>query len=168
METESLNIALLVLRVAVGGVMAAHGYNHIFRGGKIEGTGGWFESLGMRPGKLHAWFASLAELGGGACLILGLLTPLGAAAVIGTMSVALVTNHLKNGFFIFNEGEGWEYVATLVACGVAIAALGAGEWSLDHALEIFESPRDGLLVGLIGGFGGAAGLLAVFWRPNKS
>lgn len=165
METESLNIALLVLRVVVGGVMFAHGYNHIFRGGKIDGTAGWFESLGMRPGKLHAWLASLAEVGGGLCLILGVLTPLGAAAVIGTMSVALVTNHLKNGFFIFNEGEGWEYVATLVACGVAIAALGAGEWSLDHALEIFESPRDGLLIGLIGGFGGAAALLVGFWRP---
>lgn len=168
METESLNIALLVLRVAVGGVMFAHGYNHIFRGGRIEGTGRWFESLGMRPGKLHAWLASLAELSGGACLILGLLTPFGAAAVIGTMMVALVTNHLKNGFFIFNEGEGWEYVGVLVATGVAIAALGPGEWSLDHALEIFESPRDGLLIGVIAGFGGAGALLAGFWRPKKA
>lgn len=168
METESLNIALLVLRVAVGGVMVAHGYNHFFRGGKIAGTAGWFESLGMRPGKLHAWLASLAELGGGICLILGLLTPFGAAAVIGTMSVALITNHLKNGFFIFNEGEGWEYVAILVAAGVAISALGAGEWSLDNAFDIFNSPDSGLLIGLIGGFGGAAGLLAGFWRPKKS
>lgn len=169
MESESLNLALMVFRVAVGGVMVAHGYNHIFRGGKIEGTGRWFESLGMRPGKLHAWLASLAELGGGACLILGFLTPFGAAAVIGTMTVALITNHLKNGFFIFNDGEGWEYVATLIACGVALGTIGAGEWSLDHALDIFDPPlRDGLLIAGVGGFGGAAALLAGFWRPNRT
>ena len=104
-----VDAGLLVLRVAIGIVMFAHGYNHIFGGGKIAGTAGWFESLGMKPGKLHAWTASLAELGAGTMLILGLATPLAAAAVVGTMLVALITNHLRNGFFIFRPGEGYEY-----------------------------------------------------------
>lgn len=106
MSTTPLDVGLLVLRLAAGGVFLAHGYNHIFGGGKIAGTGRWFESLGMRPGWLHAWTASLTEIGAGALLILGLLTPLAGGAVIGVMVVAWITNHLKNGFFIFRPGEG--------------------------------------------------------------
>ena len=97
----------------LGVTMFAHGYNHIWGGGKIEGTAGWFASLGLKPGMLHAWLASLTELGAGAMLILGLLTPLAAAGVVGVMTVALITNHLKNGFFIFRPGEGYEYVLNL-------------------------------------------------------
>jgi putative oxidoreductase len=72
---DGYNIGLLVLRVAVGCTMLAHGYNHIWGGGKIAGTGRWFESLGLRPGIVHAWMASLVELGAGAMLIVGLGTP---------------------------------------------------------------------------------------------
>jgi putative oxidoreductase len=70
------DVSLLVFRAALGVVFLAHGYNHIFGGGKIAGTARWFESLGMRPGVLHAWTASLTELGAGALLLLGLATPL--------------------------------------------------------------------------------------------
>jgi putative oxidoreductase len=131
-----VSAGILVLRVAVGAVMIAHGYNHIFRGGKIKGTAGWFASLGMKPGILHAWLASLTELGAGVMLVFGLLTPLAAAGVVGVMLVAWITNHLKNGFFIFRPGEGWEYVMTLCACGIALGALGAGQFSLDELLDI--------------------------------
>src|SRR6266566_6137713 len=75
-------LGLLVLRVAVGVTMIAHGYNHIYRGGKIAGTGRWFESLGMKPGWLHAWLASLTEVAGGTLLVLGLFMPLAGAAVL--------------------------------------------------------------------------------------
>src|SRR3546814_19011145 len=94
--------------------MIAHGWNHLFRGGKVAGTASWFESLGMRPGIVHAWLASLAELAAGVSLTLGLATPLGAAAVIGTMAVALITNHRGNGFFIRSEERrvGTECVST--------------------------------------------------------
>ncbi len=169
MDQDMVDLGLLVFRCAVGAVMLAHGYNHIWGGGKIEGTAGWFESLGMKPGILHAWVASLAELVAGVGLILGLFTPLCGAAVIGTMSVALITNHRGNGFFIFRPGEGWEYVMTLIAAGVMLSLVGAGGWSVDHALEIFDPPGTaGLLIALIGGFGGAAALLGVFWRPEPS
>ena len=132
-DVDSINLALLVLRCGLGAVMLAHGINHIFGGGKIAGTARWFESLGMKPGIVHAWLASLTEIVGGALLVVGLLTPFGGAAVIGVMLVAIVTNHRGNGFFIFRPGEGWEYVMTLTLAGFAIAVLGAGEWSLDHA-----------------------------------
>ncbi|MDQ2649725.1 MAG: DoxX family protein [Actinomycetota bacterium] len=167
-DIDAINLALLVLRCGVGAVMLAHGINHIFRGGKIAGTGRWFESLGMKPGVLHAWFASLAEVGGGAMLVLGLVTPLAASAVVGTMLVAWITNHRGNGFFIFRPGEGWEYVMTLTLVGFSLAILGAGEWSLDEALDIREDlvGVTGLVIALVAGVGGAAALLAGFWRPQ--
>lgn len=168
MEQDAVDLALLVFRCAVGAVMLAHGWNHLFRGGKVEGTAGWFESLGMRPGILHAWLASLAELAAGLSLLLGLMTPLGAAALVGAMSVALITNHRGNGFFIFRPGEGWEYVMTLVACGLTLGVVGPGSWSLDAALDVFQPVpgTDGLWIVLAAGFGGAAGLLALCWRPG--
>ncbi|HVW33954.1 MAG TPA: DoxX family protein, partial [Acidimicrobiia bacterium] len=72
----------------------------------------------------------------------------------------------KNGFFIFRPGEGYEYVMTLILAGLAIAGLGAGEWSIDHAAGVFDYPTVGnFLVGLVGGGGGALALLAACWRP---
>jgi putative oxidoreductase len=166
-DVDSINLALLAFRCCVGAVMLAHGLNHIFGGGKIEGTGRWFESLGMRPGKLHAWLASLTEVAGGALLIVGLLMPLAAASVVGVMLVAWITNHRGNGFFIFRPGEGWEYVMTLTFAGLLLAVVGAGEWSLDHAVDWNDdfAGTTGLLTALIVGGGGAAALLAGFWRP---
>jgi putative oxidoreductase len=165
---HAFDLALLLFRFAIGGVFLAHGINHIIGGGKIAGTGRWFESLGMKPGWLHAWMASITEIGAGLLLILGFLTPFGGAGVIGVMLVAWITNHLKNGFFIFRPGEGWEYVMVLTVSGFVLAMLGPGEWSLDHAIG-FNSLLGwwGLLIAVIGGVGGAAGLLVGFWRPAK-
>jgi len=167
-DLDSVNLALLAFRCAVGAVMLAHGLNHIYGGGKIAGTGRWFESLGMKPGRLHAWVASLAEVVAGVLLVLGLLMPLAGAAVIGVMLVAWITNHRGNGFFIFRPGEGWEYVMTLTFAGLVLAVVGAGEWSLDHALDWDDElvGRTGLLTAVVAGAGGAATLLAAFWRPT--
>jgi putative oxidoreductase len=131
------------------------------------GTARWFESLGMRPGALHASTASVTELGAGVLLVLGLVTPFAGAAVVGLMVVALVTNHLRNGFFIFRPGEGYDYVLVLIAMGVLLTPTGGGDWSGDAALHVFDPPgwRASLLALLVG-FGGAAGLLAVFWQPT--
>jgi putative oxidoreductase len=161
------DLGLLVFRACVGVVFIAHGYNHIFRGGKVAGTARWFDSLGMRPGLLHAWTASLTELGAGVLIVFGFAAPLGAAGVIGTMLVAWVTNHARNGFFIFRPGEGYEYVMTLTACGVALGTVGAGGWSLDKALNWFQPPGwIGLVLSVGAGAAGAVVLLASCWRPS--
>ena len=166
-SVRGVDIAGVLLRVAVGFTMLAHGYNHIWGGGKIEGTGRWFESLGLKPGWLHAWLASLTELGAGILLILGLFTPFAAAGVVGVMVVAWITNHRTNGFFIFRPGEGWEYVANLTFAGLAIAALGPGRWSLDRATRFHPDGYRGLALAGVLGIGGALLLLAIFWRPEK-
>jgi putative oxidoreductase len=166
-----VDIAALVLRAVVGGTIISHGWNHAFGGGKLPGTARWFESIGIRPGRVHALFATLTELLAGVLLLAGLLNALAAAAVLGTMLVAFVANHMKNGFFIFRPGEGYEYVLmiSLVAC--AMAALGAGRISLDRLLGLEKiagfalAGWTGLLVALVAGGGGAALLLATSWRP---
>jgi putative oxidoreductase len=164
-SADGVNTGLLILRVMVGITMIAHGYNHVFRGGKIAGTGRWFESLGMKPGWLHAWLASLTELIAGAGLVVGLLTPLAAGACAGVMLVALITNHRKNGFFIFRPGEGYEYVLNLFVACIAIGAIGPGEWSLDHAIDFSLHGMAGFWTALAIGVGGTVLLLATFWRP---
>jgi putative oxidoreductase len=167
---DSMNVGdlgVLVVRVALGVVFIAHGYNHVFGGGRIRGTARWFETLGMRPGILHAWTASLTELAAGVLLCLGLGTPLACAGIVGTMLVAWATNHRRNGFFIFRPGEGYEYVMTLTLVGVGVACIGAGRYSLDHALGWF-TPPGWLGVGVVAvlGVGGAAALLGLCWRPR--
>ncbi|TDT17188.1 putative oxidoreductase [Ilumatobacter fluminis] len=166
-DAEAIDLALLVFRCGIGAVMLAHGINHIWGGGKIEGTAGWFGSMGMRPPLVQAWLASLTEIVGGALLVLGLLSPFGGAAVVGTMTVAFVINHRGNGFFIFRPGEGWEYVMTLGLTGMVLGAVGPGSWSLDDALDIRADliGWTGLAISVGAGVGGAALLLATCWRP---
>src|SRR5207237_9938274 len=166
-DATAVNLSLLVLRVALGVVFLAHGINHVFRGGKTPGTARWFESLGMKPGVVHAWLASLTEIGSGALLLVGFLTPLAGAGIVGTMLVAWITNHLKNGFFIFRPGEGYEYVMTLTLAAIALAGTGAGRISIDNAAGIFQPVGwVWFAVGVTVGLAGAAVLLAVSWRAS--
>ena len=67
----------------------------------------------------------------------GLLTPLAAGAIVGTLTVAFITNHRKAGFFVFRRPtEGWEYLMNLIAACIAIGCVGPGRWSLDNAIEL--------------------------------
>ena len=167
---EGLNAGALLLRVILGVVMFAHGYNPVFNGGKLPGVARWFASLGFRAPRLQAANASFTELGVAPLLVLGLLTPLAAAGVVGTMGVALVANHFRNGFFIFRKGEGYEYVLMIIVVATAIGALGGGRASVDHALGWAARLQGGLGLALSAGAGGvgAALLLAAFWRPNRA
>jgi putative oxidoreductase len=162
---NGVDLAGLLLRLILGGTIAAHGWNHAFGGGGLAGTAGWFDSIGIRPGRVHAALATLTELGAGILLIFGLLTPLAAAGVVGTMVVALVANHLRNGFFIFRPGEGYEYVLMIIVVACALGALGAGSWSIDEALGFTLRGWGGLAVSAGAGGAGAALLLVTWWRP---
>ena len=173
--SHGLDIGTLLLRIALGITMLAHGYNHAFGGGKLAGTARWFESIGIRPGRVHALLATLTELGVAPLLFLGLITPLAAAGVLGVMVVALIANHLKNGYFIFRPGEGYEYVLFITFAALALGALGGGGWSLDHLLVKHDVAGcrllygwKGFLVTAIAGGGGAGLLLATCWRPNRT
>jgi putative oxidoreductase len=169
MDESAVSIAALLLRITLGVTMLAHGWNHVWGGGKIAGTARWFGSIGFRAPTLQAWTASITELATGALLLLGLLTPLAAAGVVGTMVVALLANHLRNGFFIFRKGEGYEYVLMITIVSVALGALGGGRWSLDNVAGFDLDGWAGAIVALVLGAGLGLGVLAIFWRrPARS
>ena len=125
-------IGLLVLRVLVGGLFAAHGAQKLFGwfgGYGIKGTGGFFESLGYRPGPLMAFVAGASELGGGLLLAAGLATPLAAAAIVGVMINAIFSAKRKAGLF-----GGYEIDLLYAAVAAAVGFTGPGAYSLDRAL----------------------------------
>jgi putative oxidoreductase len=156
--------AVLLLRVVLGVTMIVHGLNHWRGGGRIAGTARWFTGLGLRHGRLQAWLSVFTEVGAGALLVLGLLTPLAGAAVMSVMLVAGLLAHRRNGFFVFKDG--YEYVLVLAVACVALAMLGPGDVSLDAAagIDIDGWAGGGLAAGV--GVAGTAGLLAAFWRPG--
>lgn len=159
------NAAIALFRVSLGLMMAAHGYAKFFKGGRLAGTAGWFNSIGMRPGRLHAALAASTEVGAGVLLAIGLAHSAAAAAFVGLMAVAGWTVHRHKGFFIISEG--WEYVFIIAAGAVMLAMLGPGAWSLDHLMGIDDELDGwtGLAISLGGGLAAAVGLLAVFYRP---
>ena len=160
-----IDTAALILRLAFGFSILAHGYNKIFGKGGITGTSKWFASVGMRAPVLQARLASLTELGSGIALILGFATPIAAAALIALMVVAIVVAHRNNGYFISRPGQGWEYCAAIIAAAVVIALLGPGRWSVDTALTLDYSNWASLTLAIVVGFGSAIAQLAAFWRP---
>ncbi|MGH3904611.1 MAG: DoxX family protein [Pseudonocardiaceae bacterium] len=160
-----VDTATLLLRVVVGLTMAAHGYNHL---SSLTGTARWFGSMGLRPPKLHAALSGAGELVAGAALAIGLLTPLAGAFIVGTMVVAGVTVHRRNGFFVFKEG--YEYVLMIAVVCAAIGLLGPGAVSADRLLGIDQSLDGTVGLALAVGLGilGAAALLAITWRPARA
>ncbi|MCY3618282.1 MAG: DoxX family protein [Acidimicrobiaceae bacterium] len=159
------DLALLILRAALGMMIFVHGYNKAFRGGKLAGTGRWFESMGMRPGKVHATLAAGTEMGVGVLLVVGLLTQLAAAGLIALMVVAFWTVHRDKGFMI--TGEGWEYVALIATMSLVCAMLGPGLLSLDAEFGIAHrlDGWTGFWVALLLGVGAGAAQLLLFFRP---
>jgi len=163
---DTFNVALLILRLAVGAVFLAHGIKHLRNRDK---TMDWTESIGFSSPSIQWFFMSFAEIGVGASLLLGLFTSFGAAGLIALMAVAFWTVHRKAGFWITaRPDEGWEYVMILAVAAWALALLGPGEWAIDHALNIADDLDGG--VGAIlaaGGVAAAAGQLAVFHRSSR-
>ena len=152
-----MDLALFVLRIVVGGLFAAHGAQKLFGsfgGHGLAGTGQFFEQLGLKPGERHARLAGWAEFGGGLLLVVGFLTPLAAAAIIGTMTVAILAVHAAKGWQ--NTDGGYEYNVVLGAAAFALAAAGPGAWSLDSAFGLSWGAGWGfvaLAAGILGGVG---------------
>ncbi|QBS43266.1 DoxX family protein [Nocardia sp. CS682] len=131
LDGVAADIGLLIIRVAFGGLMAVHGAQKLFgwfKGPGSEANAAGFDSMGYNPGKVFGNLAGLCELGGGLLLALGLLTPLAAAIVLGTMINAI--NALWSlGLFGENTYE-MPLLFAVVAAGFAFT--GPGKFSLDH------------------------------------
>jgi putative oxidoreductase len=167
---NAVNLALLVGRVWLAVMIFAHGWNHLRRTVRHQGVAEWFDSLGVRPGRMHAWTVTLTELAVAGLLAAGLLTPIAYGGLCALMLVAFATAHRTNGFFIFRPGQGWEYVVTVAFVSIALGPLGPGKWSLDDAFDLsfpFDA-RKALIITVAVGLGGAALFLLTFWRPPRA
>jgi putative oxidoreductase len=159
-QEGGMNLGLLALRVIVGLLFIGHGTQKLFGwfgGPGLETTGGFFEQLGLPHGKRQAALAGLAEAGSGLLLALGLLTPLATAMVTATMLVAVAKVHFAKG--LWNTNGGYEFNLVLAAAAFAVAAIGAGKWSLDHLLKLHVAGTGWGLAAL--GAGLLAGVLAL-------
>lgn len=148
---------LFLIRAVLGLVLIGHGAQKLFGwwgGHGLDGTGGFFHSLGHRPGRQMAALAGASEAGGGALLFLGLITPFGAAAVIGTMAVAAISVHKDNGLWATNGG--YELPMFYGVTAAALAFTGPGSFSIDNGLGLHLGGwRWGLLAVVLGGIGAA-------------
>jgi putative oxidoreductase len=157
-----MDAGLLLARLTLGVLMAAHGSQKLFGwfgGYGLDGTAGYFEGLGFRPGRLFAATAAASEVGGGALIALGLLHPFGAALVVAVMIVAAVSVHWQHGLFAMSNGI--ELPLLYGAFAGALALTGPGALSLDAALGLTSlwTPAltwSVLAIGVVGGIANLA------------
>ena len=152
-----MRIGLALLRAIVGVLFIGHGLQKLlgwFGGPGPEGTGEYFEAVGLRPGREHALAAGASEALGGGLLALGFLTPAAAALITGVQATAIRTVHLPKG--VWNHEGGYEYNLVLIALAVAIADVGPGALSVDDALGLPLSGTGWALASLGAGLAGAA------------
>lgn len=126
---------LLALRIPIGIIFLAHGAQKLFGwfgGYGLEGTGGYFATLGLQPGYFLALLAGSAEFFGGLALVLGFLVRPAAAALAFTMLVAIFAVHFEGGLFMANNG--YEFALALLAASVTLLFNGGGRLSVDGRL----------------------------------
>ena len=159
---ETLGIGLLLVRIVIGLIMAAHGAQKLlgwFGGYGLRGTGEFFVQLGFQPGPAFAAAASISEIASGILIALGFLGPIGPALMISVMIVAAITVHWEHGLFAANNGIELPLLYGISAFGLALT--GFGQYSLDNWLGIAGhlSVIDTwivLAIGIVGGFGNLA------------
>jgi len=163
LDLATISAGLLVARIVIGLLMAAHGSQKLFGwfgGHGIAGTGAFFEALGFRPGRFFATVAAATEIVSGILVALGLFGPVGPALMLSVMIVAAVSVHWKNG--LFAQSNGIELALFYGTVAVALALTGFGKYSLDSllGLQSLYTPTLALVALVIGFIGGVGNLLA--------
>jgi putative oxidoreductase len=158
------DLGILLIRIIVGLGIAVHGSQKLFGwfgGGGPKGTGAGFESMGFRPGVLFATLAGCGEFFGGLLIVLGFLGPVGSALVIATMTVAILTVHIRNGFLAANNG--FELPLMYIA-GALTAAFTSGSALTADALLGISFWHSAATAWIFVGIGILAGLVNVMLR----
>ena len=128
---RQLAVALLVLRVALGAVFIVHGGQKLFIMGP-SGTGGMLMQMKVPAAGIIGPILSIVEPLAGVGVLLGLFTRLAGLAIACDMLGAILTFHIHHGFFV---PMGIEFVMMNCVTGLALAILGAGSFSIDHAID---------------------------------
>jgi putative oxidoreductase len=161
-DPQTTALGLLVARLVLGGLIAAHGSQKLFgwfRGPGLRQTGEFLTSVGFHPGRTFAVAAGLTELTSGLLILLGFLGPVGPALLLSVMTVAVITVHWGNGLLATSNGSELPLLYSTAAIGLALA--GPGAYSLDALLGLstfwsWTTTWAVLAVGVLGGFANAA------------
>jgi putative oxidoreductase len=148
-------------RVTIGMLFVGHGTQKLFGwfgGGGLEGTGRFFEQVGLKPGRRHALAAGAAETVGGLLFTVGAATPIAAAALSGSMITAIKTVHWEKG--VWTSSGGYEYNLVLLMAVFGLTENGPGDWSVDGALGRSRWGTVWAFAALAAGAAGSAGVLA--------
>src|SRR5919199_871546 len=131
------NLAPLLLRSVPGGLLAGHGAQKLFGsfgGPGLEGTSGFMEMLGLKPGRPWAVMAGLSQFGGGVLTVLGFLNPLGPLGVIASMAMATTKAHWGRPIWVTEGGA--ELPVLNLAVSTALMLREPDKYSLDRVLGI--------------------------------
>ena len=124
-------LALLVMRLALGAIMVAHGYHKVFGG--LHHFAQFISSMGL-PGWL-GYVSAFTEFLGGLLVLAGLFTRPAAFAICINLMVAIGKVHIHNGLLGAPDRPGYEFPMAAAALAFALIFLGAGPISLDHILR---------------------------------
>lgn len=123
-----MDLGLLIIRLVIGVTFMGHGAQKLFGwfgGYGPKGTGGWMESIGIKPGVLMAVLAGLSEFVGGILFASGIFTWVGAVLIALTMLMAILKVHAQNGYWVDKGGVEYPFVIIAVVIGVALIGPGA-------------------------------------------
>jgi putative oxidoreductase len=156
-DLQTLSIGLLLVRIVIGLIMAAHGAQKLlgwWGGYGLRGTGQFFEQMGFQPGPAFAAAASLSEIISGLLVAVGFLGPIGPALMVSVMIVAALTVHLGQGLF---APKGIELPLLYGIAAFGLALTGFGEYSVDNLLGVAGRWSAGftwivLMLGVAGAF----------------
>lgn len=169
LDAQTLSVGLLIARLVIGLLMAAHGSQLLFGwfGGRgLHATGELFGQLGFRPGDVFATAAALGEFVGGLLIAFGFLGPIGPAIMLAVMIVAAISVHWQNGVFATENGIELPLLYITAAIGLALA--GPGRYSLDALLGFAAIWTPSLIWGaLVVGVAGGFANLALRRRPTS-
>ncbi|HYC76171.1 MAG TPA: DoxX family protein [Planctomycetota bacterium] len=125
------SFGLLILRLGVGGLMAAHGWGKVLTA-KSGDLSKWRDPLEIGH-ELSFYAATAAEFGGAILVMIGLATRFSAAAVAFTMGVAAFVAH-RNDPLLMGAGASKEPAILFMVPFLALVFTGAGLFSVDAAL----------------------------------
>lgn len=160
-----MDLALVILRVTVGLLVASHGAQKlfgVFGGHGLKGTSGWLHSQGFRPALLWAVLGGAAEFGGGLLFALGLLSPLGSLGIGAAMLIAITKVHWPK---LWVAEGGLEYPLVILSVALAVGIAGPGAFSLDARWGTGVPPVGALIAIVLVALGYLVGMITSAAKP---
>lgn len=169
----TLDLGLLVLRLGLGALMIVHGLQKAFGwwgGSGLGGFEGSLSELGYQHAGVLTYVGAGAQIGAGLLLVLGLFTPLAAAAALAYLVNALLASIAAQqnvGFADYVTATGLEHQVVLVLLAAALTLTGPGRYGFDAGRGWARRPFVGSFLALLLGVGLGIGMWVLLNGANQ-